>query len=246
MPARNEASRLPRAVERVCAFLSEHGSAELIVAADVHSHDGSVTLANELALARPDVRAVRVERTGKRNALIVGVEAARGPLVLTADADLAVDPAQFPLLVGAGGPRAVAMASRSVAGSQRIGEPIRRYVLGRLFNAAVRAFILPGIKDTQCGFKVFPRDPGLDFLQRLQVDSWVFDVEFLAFACRESFDLVEVPVTWRYGHPSSVRVLRDTPRVVRDLWKVGRSLGRLEQRDSADLDGDSDKIASPA
>ena len=117
MPARNEASRLPGAVERVGAFLAAHGSAELVVAADVHSHDGTFAVAEARARAHPAIRAVPVERTGKRNALIVGVEAARGRMVLTADTDLAVDPSEFPRLLREAGSRVVVMASRSVAGA---------------------------------------------------------------------------------------------------------------------------------
>ena len=73
MPARNEASRLPGAVERVGEFLAAHGSAELVVAADVHSHDGTFAVAEAWARANPAIRAVPVERTGKRNTLMVGV-----------------------------------------------------------------------------------------------------------------------------------------------------------------------------
>jgi dolichyl-phosphate beta-glucosyltransferase len=244
MPARNEAARLPGAVERVGGFLAAHGSAELVVAADVHSHDGTFAVAEARARAHPAIRAVPVERAGKRNALIVGVEAARGRMILTADTDLAVDPCEFPRLLREAGPRVVVMASRSVAGSRRVGEPIRRYLLGRAFNLVVRAFILPGLKDTQCGFKVFPRDAGLALLRRLSVESWVFDVELLALAGRDGFDLVEVPVTWRYGDPSSVRLVRDVPRVVNDLWKVGRELRRTARVGA--VEGDSDKIVSAA
>lgn len=243
MPARNEATRLPGAVERVGGFLAAHGSAELVVAADVHSHDGTFAVA-EAHARHPAIRAVPVERTGKRNALIVGFEAARGRIVLTADTDLAVDPCEFPRLLREAGPRVVVMASRSVAGSHRVGEPIRRYLLGRAFNMVVRTLILPGFKDTQCGFKVFPRDAGLALLRRLSVESWVFDVELLALAGRDGFDLVEVPVTWRYGDPSSVRLIRDVPRVVTDLWSVGRKLRRTARAGA--VEGDSDKIVSAA
>jgi dolichyl-phosphate beta-glucosyltransferase len=248
IPARNEATRLPAAVADICDFLSEHGSAELVVAADEQSRDETVSIADALARRTSGVRSVHVQRTGKCNALIAGVEAARGQLVLTADADLAVDPSQFPLLLREAGPRVVVVASRSVAGSLRIGEPLRRYLLGRTFNLAVRALVLPEFRDTQCGFKVFPRAAGLALLRRLQVHGWVFDVEFLALAFHEGFDVVEAPVTWRYGEASTVRPLRDAPRVAADFWKVSREFRRLErlrQDESAPRRG-SRRIASPA
>jgi hypothetical protein len=72
----------------------------------------------------------------------------------------------------------------------------------------------------------------------------VFDVELLALAGRGGFDLVEVPVTWRYGDPSSVRLVRDVPRVASDLWKVGRELRRTARVGA--VEGDSDKIVSAA
>jgi dolichyl-phosphate beta-glucosyltransferase len=230
IPARNEASRLAAAVAQLRDFLSAHGSAELVLAVDEHSRDETVAIADRLAREEHGVHAVHARGAGKGDTLIAGVEAARGELVLMADADVAVDPTQFPLLLHEAGPRVIVTASRSVAGSRRVGEPVRRYLLGRAFNVAVRALVLPGFSDTQCGFKVFPRSEGLDLLRRLQVHGWVFDVEFLALACLEGFDVVEVPVTWRYGEASTVRPVRDAPRVAVDLARVSRRVRRLERQ----------------
>jgi hypothetical protein len=147
--------------------------------------------------------------------------------VLTADTDLAVDPGEFDTIVAVARTGAIGIASRSVAGARRIGEPLPRFVIGRAFNAVSRALVLPGIRDSQCGFKAFPRDVGLELLRAMRSRGWVFDVEFLAMARLRGIDVHEMPVTWRYGHESTVRPLRDAGSVLRELWDVYRRLGRV-------------------
>lgn len=227
VPARNEAARLPEAVERLVEFVSAHGSAELVVAADTGSFDETVAVAEKLAAGRPDVQVAPVRSAGKGYAVLAGVEAARGRIALMADVDLAVDPSQFGPLVAGAERGAIAIASRSMPGSRRIGEPRTRYALGRLFNFVVRALVLPGIRDSQCGFKAFPRERGLGLLRRVGALGWTFDVELLALARREGLEILEVPVMWTYGHGSTMRLAGDAAGVVRDLLAVRGRVGRV-------------------
>jgi dolichyl-phosphate beta-glucosyltransferase len=167
---------------------------------------------------------------GKGYALLTGIEAASGEIVLTADADLAVEPDQFESLIAASSAGSIAIASRSVDGAKRIDEPLMRYVLGRAFNALVRWLVLPGIRDSQCGFKAFHRDPIRSVLADARTGGWVFDVEFLALARRHGFSIKEIPVRWFYRHGSTVRPLRDAPGVISELWRLRRTVGRVHGR----------------
>ena len=226
LPAKNEAARLAGAVEQLSPWLDLLG-AELVIAVDVGSTDNTAEIAVELASKDERLRTLTSDFSGKGAAVKAGVEHARGVVVVTADTDLAVDPSNFGALVDRARDGVVAMASRSVAGSQRVGEPLSRFIAGRGFNFVVRALVLPTIRDSQCGFKAFGREVGLELLSRTRSMGWAFDVEFLAHARKAGLELVEVPVTWQYGHGSAVRMLRDAPSVVRELWGIRRRVGRV-------------------
>jgi dolichyl-phosphate beta-glucosyltransferase len=89
--------------------------------------------------------------------------------------------------------------------------------------------VLPTIRDSQCGFKAFERQIGMELIGQTRSTGWAFDVEFLALAGRAGREVVEVPVTWEYGHGSTVRMLRDAPDVVGELWSIRRRVGRVRR-----------------
>jgi glycosyltransferase involved in cell wall biosynthesis len=227
VPARNEASRLEATFEALASALGERDSTEMILVLDSTSEDDTLAVGNRLVEVHPDLRVLVVDSKGKGNAVSVGVQASRGEIVVLADADLSVDPTQFHLLIGPASSGALAIASRSVLGSRRIGEPVSRFLFGRAFNLAVRTLILPGVHDTQCGFKAFPRDLFAPVFATLGSEGWCFDVELLARSTRMGVPVVEVPVTWRYGHGSKVSITRDAAQIVRDLLRLRRRFGRV-------------------
>ncbi|MCH8745689.1 MAG: glycosyltransferase family 2 protein, partial [Chloroflexi bacterium] len=114
----------------------------------------------------------------------------------------------------------IAIGSREAPGSRRIGEPSKRHIMGRLYNALVRLLAVPGVDDTQCGFKCFRGEvvPGL--FQRQTIDGFAFDVELLFLAVRSGLKLQEVGIDWYYRERSKVRPLTDAFRMTRDLLKV--------------------------
>ncbi len=95
--------------------------------------------------------------------------------------------------------------------------------MGRVFNLLVRWFALPGIHDTQCGFKCFSRHAARTVFPLQQIDGWGFDVEVLYIARRHGIPIVEVPVDWYYGDDSRVRPAQDTINMVTDLVKIRRN-----------------------
>jgi hypothetical protein len=125
----------------------------------------------------------------------------------------------------------IAIGSREGAGARRIGEPPYRHLMGRVFNGLVRLLLVPGVHDTQCGFKLFRTEVARDLLRRSrlyrdggQVISGprvtAFDVELLTISRLSGYRICPMPVVWSYGEGSKVRPARDTWHNVRDVLDV--------------------------
>lgn len=227
VPARNEGSRLEATAEALAALPSDLGSKEIVLVLDSTSEDDTLEAGQRITRNLPGVRVEVVDSKGKGYAVSVGVRTARGDTVVLADADLSVSPDQFGSLIGPARQGALAIASRSVPGARREGEPPLRFVTGRMFNLAVRSLILPGLHDSQCGVKAFPRDALAPVFEGLESLGWCFDVEVIATARRAGIEVVEVPVHWRYGHGSKMKLGRDSPQIVAELYALRRRFGRL-------------------
>jgi dolichyl-phosphate beta-glucosyltransferase len=111
----------------------------------------------------------------------------------------------------------VAIGSREIAGARRYNEPFYRHIMGRIFNIVVQLLLLPGIRDTQCGFKCFRRDPGHDLFSSSRIMGWGFDAEILYIASLREYRILEIPVTWYYGAQSKVSPIRDSWRMFKEL-----------------------------
>jgi len=120
----------------------------------------------------------------------------------------------------------VAIASREAPGAERINEPYYRHLMGRVYNLLVRLAAVPGIQDTQCGFKAFRREVARQVFPMQTIEGWGFDVEVLFIARRLGYQIVEIPVRWYYGRESKVKPVRDTLAMVRDLLQVRRNARR--------------------
>jgi hypothetical protein len=114
----------------------------------------------------------------------------------------------------------IAIASREAKGAKRYNEPLYRYLIGRVFNFFVRILVLPGLKDTQCGFKCFRGEIVESLFNRQTMGSWVFDVELLAIASQLGYTIREVPIHWHFGPRSRMRIYVDAANMFRDLLKI--------------------------
>lgn len=197
IPAYNEALRLPSTLGRVRKHLAERGGAHEIVVVD----DGSTDATAEVARAAGDV--VRVLRhqpnRGKGYAARRGMLAATGERRLMTDADLSTPIEELAGLEAAlDRGYDVAIGSRAVAGARiEVRQPAYREAMGRLFNLLVQALLLPGLSDTQCGFKLFTARAARAAFSVASLDGFSFDVEALYLARRLGLRIAEVPVIWR-------------------------------------------------
>jgi dolichyl-phosphate beta-glucosyltransferase len=148
--------------------------------------------------------------------------ASRGEFALFIDADLSLPIEEAGLLIDALRAGAdVAIASRALPDSRIVGAPQRlRTTLGRAFNRVVQRALLPGIADTQCGFKAFRGDVARALFSRQRIDRFGFDVEILRLARRRGHRIAEVPVTCEYRAGSSVNRVRDGLSMLADLAAI--------------------------
>lgn len=223
MPCYNEEQRLPRTIERIHGYLDPKAAPYELILVDDGSADGTRAIMDAAAQRHASVRVELLPHNrGKGRALAVGVEASRGDEILLTDADLStpieeLDKLQAALENGAG----VAIGSRAVRGSRvEISQPVYRVVMGKAFNLIVQAVLLPGIWDTQCGFKLFRADVAHRVFADLVTDGFGFDPEVLYRARRQGVKIAEVPVTWRNSAPTKVSPISSSFDMLKHVIRI--------------------------
>ncbi|MGN0847613.1 MAG: glycosyltransferase [Kiritimatiellia bacterium] len=170
----------------------------------------------ELAAGTPPVTLLRNARNrGKGFAVRCGVLAAKGGWALMSDVDLSAPLTEFAKLAE-GADAWMVCGSRS----GRLGMPLRRRFLSWLFHVFVRLIGVRGVHDTQCGFKLFRMDVMRAVFMAQRIERFAFDVELIRRVLRAGGTIREVPILWRGGMRSSLRVLRDAPRMLWDLLRI--------------------------
>lgn len=221
IPAHNEESRLPQTLELVFAFLGQQSYESEVLVVENGSTDHTFEIAQEYARQHKRLRVIRAEGRGKGLAVHRGMFEARGEYRLMCDADLSMPVDEInkflpPLL----GDFDVAIASREAHGAVRYNEPFYRHLGGRGINLIIRALILPGLNDTQCGFKCFRADAAQELFQHQTLFGWSFDIELLFLAKRHRYRVTEIPIHWYYRDESKVNALRDALRMIGDIFRI--------------------------
>ena len=223
LPAYNEAERLPRYLPDVLEYCaSVTGGGEVLVVDD-GSSDGTAAYVESLRAAAPaPVRLIRQpQNMGKGAAVRRGVMEARGAYILFADADGATPIAECSrLLQAAEDGDDVVIGSRKVAGDsvQRDRSVLREFI-GSTFYRITNLLAVPGIEDTQCGFKLFRRAAARRIFPEMKENGWAFDVEVLFLAQKFGLTIEEVPVNWTAVEGSKVRP-RDALRMLVALLRI--------------------------
>lgn len=220
IPAYNEERRLPVTLPRVLGFLEGQEFSWEVLVADDGSTDRTAEVVEALAREYPGLRLLRLPHGGKGSAVRAGMLAARGAYCFLSDADLSVPIEDLPRFLPALERAEVAIASREAPGAVRLEEPAYRHFMGRCYNLLVRFLLLPGIYDTQCGFKGFRREAIGPLFSPRGMEGWGFDVEVLYRARRLGYRIEEVPVHWTYGRHSRLHPFRDACHMFRDLCRV--------------------------
>lgn len=222
IPAYNEEARLPATLPVIFGYLAAQPYTWEVLVVDDGSADRTAEVARELGAAH-GVRVLRNEpNRGKGFSIRRAMLEARGEWRLFSDADLSTpidELGKFWPATDKGA--AVVIGSRAVAGAQlEVRQPFYREWMGRVFNLIVRLLVLGGIRDTQCGFKLFRADAAEAVFPRQQLDGFAFDVELLVLARRAGFVIREVPVRWINSPATKVSALRDSVRMFADLLRI--------------------------
>jgi len=223
LPAYNEAKLLQPAVEKISHALQESGYTYEIVIAEDGSTDGTAELSEELTRKYPFVKHIhRERRLGRGTALNNAFQHCMGEVLVYMDLDLATDLKSLKPLIDA----ILFEGYDFSTGSRMLPEStversFRRRLSSKSYNLLVRRMLGSKLKDHQCGFKAFRREPLLNLLSEVKATHWFWDTELLVRAQRRGFKVKEIPVKWTGGKDTKVNLAKDSWNMfwqVTDLW----------------------------
>ena len=231
IPAHDEAARILPTLRSIVHYMASQDRTCEIIVADDGSVDDTARVVHAAACEMPLIKRLRLPACiGKGAAVRYGMQGARGRRHLFTDADGATPITELDRLEQAlAGGASIAIGSRSEA-SRRPGFRVQarwhRSVLGAVFNALVRLGGIAGIKDTQCGFKLFERGVSTELFSVSCINGFGFDLELLFVAQQRGYRVAEVPVNWADQPGSKVHLFRDGLAMLRELWAIRRNAAR--------------------
>ncbi|OGO40955.1 MAG: glycosyl transferase [Chloroflexi bacterium RBG_16_58_14] len=234
IPAHNEETRLPDTLEQVLSFLNTQLYPAEVLVVENGSQDRTLEVARSYCQRFSNLHVLQLEQCGKGRAVQHGMLQASGEFLFMCDADLSMPISQInqfipPVLTDFD----IAIASREAPGAVRYNEPAYRHLVGRVFNTLIHALALPGMQDTQCGFKCFRAPVARELFPHQTISGWSFDVEVLFIARQRGYRIVELPIPWHFNAESKVRVFRDSARMALDLLAIrANALRGIYNRDA--------------
>ena len=214
-------------MEQVFAFLSAQPYDAEVLIVENGSNDRTFEIAQSFTRQKGNLRVLQETQPGKGNAVRRGMLDARGEYRFICDADLSMpieEIAKFipPVLNDFD----IAIGSREAPGAVRYNEPSYRHLGGRGINFIIQMLILPGLNDTQCGFKCFRAETAEALFPLQRIMGWSFDIEILYLARRKNLRVKEIPIHWYFGPDSKVSAIRDAIRMIGDIFRIHYNVRR--------------------
>lgn len=228
IPAYNEEGRIRKSIIRLNSYLAKHFKRYQIIVVNDGSSDRTQEILHILENEINTLQAFHFkENHGKGFAVRKGVKAANGNLIVFTDADLST-PVQeignFAKKIG-NNQNMILIGSRNVPGAKiKIKQPCYRAAMGRIFNWSVRVLTKLPFRDTQCGFKMFPKKLGKEIFSKTKENGFVFDIEVLLLAQKMNCQILETPICWVNNAKSKIRLFRDSIQMFRDLTRISSML----------------------
>jgi dolichyl-phosphate beta-glucosyltransferase len=221
IPAHNEESRLPDTLRKVLEFAERQTYIMEVLVVENGSADRTLQIAKDFATQHPNIRVLQNSLRGKGRAVRQGMLATQGEYRFMCDVDFSMPIEEINLFLPPNQEGYdIAIASREAPGAVRYEEPYYRHFIGRIYNGLIRWMALPGLQDTQCGFKCFRGDVAQELFQRQTLMGWSFDVEILFIARQLGYKIIELPINWYYNPHSKIKVVRDSFKMGVDLITI--------------------------
>lgn len=220
IPAFNEEARIASSLARMVEYYAGQPYSWHITVVSDGSSDGTDALVADYAAKHGEITLLTYKpNRGKGYAVRKGMLEVEGELLLFCDADLATPQEETEKLLAHMRDGAdVAIGSRPLRDSRlEKRQPWYRELFGRMANGLIQLLAIRGIKDTQCGFKIFRLEVARDVFKRATLDGFSFDLEALMIARDLGYRIDEVPIRWSHQEGSKVKLMRDGPRALRDL-----------------------------
>lgn len=221
IPAYNEEVRIIPTIGAIASYISDLGIPWELLLADDGSRDDTVTLVEELGFV--NLRVLKAARNaGKGNAVHRGMLAARGSYVLFTDADNSTPIEEISKLLHQVQHEGydIAVGSRAAAGAAEGHKSFLRHLLSGGLRWIVRLLFQIGVRDTQCGFKLYTREAAQRLHQAQTIMGFSFDLEILYLAAKWGYRVAEVPVAWIDAPGSKVDTAKEVKRFLRDLFRI--------------------------
>lgn len=221
IPAYNEENRLPNTLEKLDWFIEQQPYPAEVIVVENGSQDRTFEIAQAFAGQHHAFRVVSETKRGKGLAIQRGMLEARGAYRFMCDADLSMPVSEIsrflpPILTDFD----VAIASREAPGAVRYNEPPYRHLGGRAINTMIRTLALPGLQDTQCGFKCFRAEIAEELFKRQTLPGWSFDIEILYIARLKEYRIVEIPIPWYFNPDSKLNAFKDAVQMGKDILLI--------------------------
>lgn len=233
IPVYNESDKISASLTQVLSFMRTFSPSFEVIVVDDGSADNTADIVDEYSKNNPEITLIRAPHKGKSAALYEGVMRACGQYVYLADADFSTPISELKKLsVWLKDQNFdVVICSREGKGAQRVGEPFYRHMVGRIFNFLVQVIALPGIQDSQCGFKLFKGEVVKRIFNKLVVYGpnakeikkpffGALEVEELYLARKFGYKIKEVPVLWTYVKTTRFNFLSNAWKMARDVMLI--------------------------
>jgi len=231
IPAYNEEERIKATLTKVFDFLDNNNIESEVIVVDDGSQDDTVRVVEEMK--KDNLRLLKNgNNRGKGYSVKKGMLNAKGELLLFSDADLSTPIEELKQFLEHSDKADVLVAARNLEGSEiKIKQPFFRSTLGKIFPFFVKHFLIKGISDTQCGFKMFKRGCAMDIFKKQRVDGWSFDAEILFIASKHNYRIKQLPVEWNNDTRSKINSFTDPPKMLLELLKIrlNNILGRYSE-----------------
>jgi glycosyltransferase involved in cell wall biosynthesis len=221
IPAYNEEHRLPNTLEQVFSFLQTQAYSVEVIVVENGSQDRTLEIARSLTDHHEGLRVLKAGERGKGLAVRLGMLEACGEYRFMCDTDLSMPISEInrflpPSLTDFD----IAIASREAPGAIRFNEPQYRHLGGRAVNMMIRLLALPGLHDTQCGFKCFRASIAEELFHFQTLTGWSFDIELLYLARKRGYRVAEIPIQWYFNPESKLNVVQDAIKMGLDIFTI--------------------------